>query len=346
MMKIDIEKILENTKKYLAIPSPTGFTQRAVEEFEKEAKSMGFKTFKTNKGALMVEVEGKNNSKSKVITAHIDTLGAMVKCIEPDGKIRYNRVGGGCFGQVEGENATIISRKNGEFRGSIMPDVASTHIYGQPGANVERNQDNMYFRLDEKISKRSDVQNLGIGVGDYIYMDTRFEVTDTGFVKSRYLDNKLAVAMVLELLKMIERQDINLEYKTYFYISNYEEAGHGISYLPEDSFEMIAIDIGIVGDRQNSDEYSVSIAAKDKKTPYNYEFRNKLVDLCEEKGIGFKVDLYNFYSTDSTQAMHQGKDINFSSIGPGVNSTHHYERTHIESIDNTMKLLIAYIEAK
>lgn len=204
----------------------------------------------------------------------------------------------------------------------------------------------MYFRLDEKISSRQDLENLGISVGDYIYMDTRFEVTESGFIKSRYLDNKLAVAIVLNLLAMIKNGEFTPHYKTYFYISNYEEAGHGTSYLPEDSFEMIAIDIGIVGHKQNSDEYSVSIAAKDKKTSYDYEFRNRLVDLCESNNIAYKLDLYNFYSTDSTQAAHQGKDINFSSIGPGINSSHHYERTHIESVENTSKLLIEYLKEK
>lgn len=345
-MKINIDNILTFTKKYLDIPSPTGYTHKAIAQVQEQVESMGFKTFKTNKQALIIEVAGIDNSKSKVITAHIDTLGAMVKYIEADGKIRYNKVGGGCFSQVEGENACIISRKDGIFRGSIMPDMASTHIYGQVGANIERNSENMYFRLDEKISSRQDVENLGISVGDYIYMDTRFEVTESGFIKSRYLDNKLAVAIVLNLLAMIKNGEFTPHYKTYFYISNYEEAGHGTSYLPEDSFEMIAIDIGIVGHKQNSDEYSVSIAAKDKKTSYDYEFRNRLVDLCESNNIAYKLDLYNFYSTDSTQAAHQGKDINFSSIGPGINSSHHYERTHIESVENTSKLLIEYLKEK
>ena len=203
----------------------------------------------------------------------------------------------------------------------------------------------MHIRLDEKVASDRDVRSLGIGVGDYIAMDTRFELTKSGFIKSRYLDNKLAVAIVLELLRLISEGKLSPTYKTYFYISNYEESGHGVSFIPEDAFEMIAIDIGIVGEKQNSDEYSVSIAAKDKKTPYNYEFRNRLVDLAEEYDIDYKVDLYNFYSTDASQAMHQGKDINFAALGPGINSSHHYERTHVDSVVNTTKLLIEYIRS-
>ena len=344
-MEIEVERILASMEKYLNIPSPTGYTREAINSIEDEIKNLGFKTSRTNKDALIVEVDGEDNSKARLITAHIDTLGAMVKYIEPNGKIRYNKVGGGAWSAVEGENCTVFSRNNKKFRGTIMPDMAATHIYGQALGNQERNQKNMYLRLDEKISSREDVENLGIGVGDYIAMDTRYENTETGFIKSRYLDNKLAVAIVLELMRMIKSKKLRAKNKLYFYISNYEESGHGVSYIPEDTYEMIAIDIGIVGDRQNSDEYSVSIAAKDNKTPYNFEFRNRLVDICEENNVDYKVDLYNFYSTDASQCMHQGKDVNFAALGPGINSSHHYERTHIDSIINTTRLLAEYIRS-
>lgn len=343
---MNIDRLICSMVKYLDIPSPSGFTHMAIDEVERDFNSLGYKSFRTNKNALVGVMDGKNNEKARVITAHIDTLGAIVKYIEADGKIRYNKVGGGAWAAVEGENCTIFSRKNKTFRASVLPDMAATHIYGQAKGNQERNQENMYIRLDEKIKNREDVLKLGINVGDFIAMDTRYEKTESGFLKSRYLDNKLALAILLETMELIKEENITPEYRTYFYISNYEENGHGVGYLPEEAFEILALDIGIVGPKQNSDEYSVSIAAKDNKTLYNYEFRERLVDLCEEKDIDYKVDLYNFYSTDSTQCIRQGRDLNFSSIGPGINSSHHYERTHIDSVINTTRLTLEYIQSK
>ncbi|NMA86952.1 MAG: M42 family metallopeptidase, partial [Tissierellia bacterium] len=203
--------------------------------------------------------------------------------------------------------------------------------------------DNMLVRIDEKVHSKEDVLKLGINIGDFIVMDTRTEITESGFVKSRYLDNKLAVAIVLEICRYFKESSIIPKYTTHFFISNYEEVGHGISQVPSGTAEMIAIDVGIVGEGQESNEYSVSVAAKDRRSPYDFEFRNRLVDIAEENNIDYVVDLYNFYSSDATHAAQQGQDVNFASLGPAVDASHHYERTHIDSIINTTKLLINYL---
>ncbi len=343
-MEIDIDMILKDMKKYLAIHSPAGYTKEAIEEIQKELESLGLSTELTNKGALIVTLKGQNDNEHVMLSAHIDTLGAIVKEITKDGRIKYHKVGGGCWSSVEGENCYIITRKGKKIRGSAIPKMASTHINGQEKANVVRDQSNMLIRIDEIVKSKEDVQKLGINVGDFIAFDTRTEITESGFVKSRYLDNKLAVAIVLEICRYFKENSITPKYTTHFYISNYEETGHGVSVIPDKTKEMIAIDVGIVGEGQESNEFSVSIAAKDRKSPYNFEFRNKLVDIAEENGIDYVVDVYNFYSSDATQCMHQGKDVNFASLGPAVDASHHYERTHINSIINTTKLLIKYLE--
>lgn len=342
-MDINIQNILDNMERYLSIPSPAGYTKHAIIETKKDFEELGLTTQLTNKGALIATLKGQNDEEHVMITSHVDTLGAMVKEITNDGRLKYNKIGGSSWGSIEGENCYIITRKGKKIRGSVIPKMASTHIYGQEKGNMARNQTNMFIRIDEIVKSREDVLKIGINVGDFICMDTRTEVTKSGFVKSRYLDNKLAVGIILEICRYFKENSIIPKYTTHFYISNYEETGHGVSTIPERTKEMIAIDVGIVGDGQQSNEFSVSIAAKDRKSPYNFEFRNKLVDIAEENNIDYVVDLYNFYSSDATQCMHQGKDINFASLGPAVDASHHYERTHVDSIINTTKLLIKYL---
>ncbi|WP_077369746.1 M42 family metallopeptidase [Anaerosalibacter sp. Marseille-P3206] len=341
-MKIDTENILNKMKKYLDIPSPGGFTKEATLEVKKDFEMYGLNTNLTNKGALIATLEGENDEEHVMITAHIDTLGCMVKDITSDGKLKYNKIGGGSWSSIEGENCYIITRKGKKIRGSIIPTIASAHIYG-PDKNDARDESVMRVRIDEDVNSKEDVLNLGINIGDFICLDTRTEVTESGFVKSRYLDDKLAVAILVEIARCFSENNMKPKYTTHFFISNYEEIGHGVAGIPEKVKEMIAVDIGIVGEGQNSDEHSVSIVAMDRRSPYDFEFRNKLVDIAEENNIKYKVDLYNFYSSDSTHVAGQGKDVNFASLGPAVDASHHYERTHMDSIINTAQILLNYL---
>lgn len=347
-MKINRGNFIEVMKTYMAIPSPGGYTHNAISKVKEDFEELGLETLITKKGALMATLKGKNQEEHIMITAHMDTLGAMVKDITPEGRLKYHRIGGGCWSAIEGENCTVITRKGKYIRGSVIPKIASTHIYGQEIANSQRNESNMTIRLDEKVHSKKDVLELGINVGDFIYMDTRTEITESGFIKSRYLDDKAAVAMVLEIARYFKENGLVSEYTTHFFISNYEEMGHGVamSSIPKQVKEMVAIDIAPVGEGQQSSEYAVTIAAKDRKTVYDFELREKLIDLAEKNAIDYKIDVFNSYSSDATQAIHQGADLKFACVGPGVEGTHHYERTHISSIENNIKLLISYMTSK
>lgn len=342
-MNIDNKFVIDTMIKYLNIPSPSGKTYIALEEVRKQFEEMGIKTMKTKKGAIIATVEGENTDEEKTISAHIDTLGGIVKAIKPNGRLKMVKVGGGTWTTLEGANVYVETRHGKKYRGTILPVHASTHIYPIEARETLRNDNNMEIRLDEFISTKEDTMKLGINVGDYVYVDPMTEITDNGFIKSRYIDDKSAVAMIFGICKYLKDNKITPKYTTNFFISNYEEVGHGVSAVPEKTTEFIAIDIGPVGGEQQSDEFSVSIAAKDRSTPYDYELRNKLVEIGEENNIDYKVDVYISYGSDATQAMGQGFDFKFACIGPGVDATHHYERTHIKAIENTMKLLINYI---
>lgn len=325
-------------KKYLDIPSPSSFTKKAMKMAKEEFEALGLTTFYTKKGTLVATIRG-SSDKAIAITAHMDTLGAMVKSITADGKLNYHRIGGGAWSAVEGENCQVYTRSGKVYRGSIIPTEASTHIHGLKSYE-KREQKNMQVRLDEMVFNAEDVSKLGIRVGDIIAMDTRTEFTESGFIKSRYIDNKAAVAMAFVLAKkFIEippKQTIHLIF------SNYEECGHGLSFIPEDVEELIAVDIAPVGFDQTSSEYAVSIAARDKKTPYDYDFITRLVDVCETNQIPYNIDVFNHYSSDASQFIHRGGDVRFACLGPGVEGTHHYERTHMKSIEATIDLLYRY----
>jgi len=328
----------ETMKKYLDIASPSSFTKEAMEMIDKDFKDLGLETYFTRKGALIAKVSGQGDQ-AIAITAHMDTLGGMVKHIHPDGRLSYHRIGGGSWSAIEGENCTVFTRRGDKIRGSIIPTMASTHINGLK-AYEKRDQTNMRVRLDQEVHNAQDVKDLGIQVGDIIAMDTRTEFTDTGFIKTRYIDNKAAVAMTLVLAKKFmankPKQDV------YFIISNYEECGHGLSLIPSNVEELIAVDIAPVGFEQTSSEYAVSIAARDKKTPYDYDFISRLAQTCQDHDIPHNIDVFNHYSSDASQYITRGGDVKIACLGPGVEGTHHYERTHMKSVQATIDLLYYY----
>lgn len=341
------QNIKDFLTKYMNIHSPGGYTRIALLECQREFESMGISTYFTKKGGLIATLPGKDTSKQSVISAHIDTLGGMVKEILPNGRIRFHKIGGGVYHSLEGENCTLITATGKSFRGSILPLKSSTHLYGPEGISGPRDEHTVAIRLDEKITCAQDVHALGIHVGDFVCMDTRLEITGNDYLKSRYLDNKACLAIVLDICKRWKENNITPEYTTLFYISHYEEMGHGVSNVFGDKVhEFIALDIGIVGDGQQSDEYKVSIAAKDAKTVYDFELRQKLTNLCQSHDIDYAVDVYNRYSSDASQAVSFGCDFKFACIGPGIDASHHYERTHMDALINTSKLIEAYLLAK
>lgn len=342
-MKVDIQYVLETMTRYLKINSPSGKTSEAMKAAKAQFEELGVKTTMTKKGAVIATIEGDDNENQKTISAHMDTLGVMVKSIKPNGRLKIVRAAGGTWTTLEGCNGMLETRTGNEYSGTILPLYASTHIFGDAARESVRTDDTMEFRIDEIVKTKEDVLKLGINIGDYIYVDPMTTITESGFIKSRYIDDKAAVAMLFGICKSIKENNIKPKNTVNFFISNYEEVGHGLSGVPENTTELVAIDIGTVGGEQESDEFSVSIAAKDNLTPYDFDLRNKLVDLCVQNSIDYKIDVYNKYSSDASQAIRQGFDFKFACIGPGVDATHHYERTHIKAIENTINLLAAYI---
>lgn len=338
---------LNYIEKLTSIPSPTGYTNEIVSYLKQEIESFGYETFKTNKGALMVSVSGKDNERHRVVTAHVDTLGAIVRSIKPNGRLKIDLVGGFVYNSIEGENCIVhVNKNNTKISGTILMHQISVHVY-KDASTAERNQDNIEIRLDAKTSSKKETEDLGIQVGDFISFDPRTIITETGFIKSRHLDDKVSAAILIDQLKKVKEENIELPHTTHFYFSNNEEIGYGAnSSIPKETVEYLAVDMGAMGDDQQTDEFSVSICVKDSSGPYNFDFKKNLIELCEKNNIPYKLDIYPRYGSDASAAMSAGVDVKHALFGAGIESSHAYERTHKDSIVATEKLVEVYINSE
>ncbi|MBO2534369.1 MULTISPECIES: M42 family metallopeptidase [Rummeliibacillus] len=337
------EETVKLLGKLANIASPSGYTMDIMKFISGFLKELGVQFKQTNKGALIVTIPGKNDERHRLLTAHVDTLGAIVKDIKPSGRLKLSMVGGFNWNAVEGEYCTIHTASGKKVRGTILMHETSVHVYKKAG-ELPRNDEHIEVRVDEKVLNANDTRNIGIEVGDFVSFDPRFEVTETGFVKSRHLDDKASTALLLQLLKTLKKEKIELPYTTHFYISNNEEIGYGgNASIPDQVVEYIAVDMGAIGDGQASDEYTVSICAKDSSGPYHYALTHQLVSLAKANGIDYKLDIYPYYGSDASAAIRAGYDVRHALFGAGIESSHAYERTHVDSLRNTAALLLAYV---
>ena len=344
-MNIDLKYILNKTVELINIPSPVGYTHNAIEWVKNELRKLGIKNYNiTKKGALIAYIKGEDSNYKKMISAHVDTLGAVVKKIKKNGRLEVTNVGGFAWGSVEGENVIIHTISGKTYSGTLLPIKASVHVYGDVAREMPRTEETMEIRIDEEIKTDEDVLKLGILQGDFVSFETHTKILDNGYIKSRYLDDKLCVAQILSYIKYLKDNKLKPKTDLYVYFSNYEEIGHGVSVFPEDLDEFIAVDIGLVaGEDAHGDEKKVQIIAKDSRSPYDFTLRKKLQETANKNNIKYTVGVYNRYGSDATTAILQGFDFKYACIGPNVDATHHYERCHNNGIIETVKLLIAYL---
>lgn len=342
----NVKDTMKIIKQLVSIPSPSGNTNAIIHRIEECINEWGIQAKRNNKGGLIVTLKGENEEKHRLLTAHVDTLGAMVKEIKEDGRLRLSMIGGFRWNAVEGEYCEIETASGKRYSGTILMHQTSVHVYKDAG-EAKRDEKNMEVRIDERVSSAEEVRQLGIEVGDFVSFDPRVQMTESGYIKSRHLDDKASVAILLQLMKRLHDEKIKLPYTTHFLISNNEEIGYGgNSNIPEETVEYIAVDMGALGDGQASDEYTVSICAKDSSGPYHYGLRKHLVELAKENNIEYKVDIYPYYGSDASAAIRAGADVKHGLIGPGIDASHAYERTHESSIAHTEALLFAYVLSK
>jgi putative aminopeptidase FrvX len=340
--EIPLDETIDFLVQLLKTPSPTGDTEAALAYVEDACAQLPVTQLHPRKGGLLLSWDG-DDAKPRALTAHVDTLGAMVKEIKSTGRLRLTALGGFDWHTLEGEGCTVVTGDQRAYRGSILPTKASVHIYGKEARELKRVAENYEVRLDARTEDEDETRDLGIGVGDFVYIDPRVEVNE-GFVRSRYLDDKAGVAAIYGALLALHRAGLNPRYRLDVLISSYEEAGHGAaSGWAEYVEELVAVDMAAAGGDQNSDEFSVGICAKDSGGPYHLGLRRQMETLAKAHDIPYRVDVYPHYGSDGEAAWRAGADLKVALIGPGVDASHAYERTHVDSLEATIKLLVAYL---
>ena len=345
-LQLNIDKQVDFLVQLLNIPSPTGYHVEAIPFIRKAFDDLNVPDLtihETNKGALILTWKGESSDKPRGLTAHTDTLGLMVKDIKGNGRLKVTQLGGLTLSGAEYENVTVRTHDNKRIRGTFIHHNPSSHVNASINKS-ERSLKSMEIRLDAKVSSAKEVEELGIGVGDFVFLDPRVEVVDTGFIRSRFLDNKAGVANIYGSIMALHEAGLKPKQDTTFMISNYEEVGHGGAYgFPDNLAELVTIDMAAIGDGQTSDEFSVTICVKDGGGPYHFDLNNHLRALCDTHKIDYKVDIYVYYASDGTAYWRSGGGAKVALIGPGVASSHAYERTHKDALRHSTHLIARYL---
>lgn len=337
-MKHYIDFIAEQLKTLTAIPSPSGYTKNATDYLMKLLQDMGYEPKLSRKGNVFVTIGGEGEP--LVLAAHVDTLGAMVRSIKDNGRLRPTTLGGHVWSTADGENCTIHTRDGKVYTGVVLNTEPSAHVADK---KVETLEENMEILLDEPVSTKAETLALGIQTGDIIAMDPRTVITKSGYIKSRFLDDKLSASILLGIAKIVKDESLSFHRKVSLLFTVYEEVGHGGSFVPEDTTEMISVDMGCVGADLGCTERMVSICAKDSGGPYNYDLVTELSNIAKEEQLNYAIDVYPHYGSDVEATLHAGYDIRHGLIGPGVYASHNYERSHLDGVKNTFLLLTTYI---
>ncbi|MBR5519571.1 MAG: M42 family metallopeptidase [Clostridia bacterium] len=333
----------EQTAALLAIDSPSGYTAAAAAWVRDEFAALGFSAKITTKGGVLIDFGGENAEDGLFLEAHTDTLGAMVAEIKANGRLRLVPLGGMNANNAETENLRVHTRDGKIVAGTLQLINASTHVNGDY-STTSRTWDSVEVVLDEDVSSATDVRALGIETGDIVCFDPRTCRTASGYLKSRFLDDKLSVGILFGFAKYIRDEKITLPRRTYAHVTVYEEVGHGGSAsVPAGVTEAISVDMGCVGHGLGCTEKQVSICAKDSGGPYSYEVTGKLIAAAKATGADYAVDVYPHYGSDVEATLRAGYDIRHGLIGAGIYASHGYERSHIDGVFNTLKVLCGYL---
>lgn len=337
------EFILKKLCEILAIDSPTGYTDRAAEYVKREYEALGYAAEITKKGGVLVDLGGEDENDGLFIETHMDTLGAMVAEIKGDGRLRVTPLGGMNANNAECENVKVYTRDGGCYEGTLQLINPSIHVNGAYNS-TQRSFDTTEIVLDELVSSADDTKALSIAVGDIVCFDPRTRVTSTGYIKSRFLDDKLSVAIVLGFAKYLADNNITPKRRIWVHVTAYEEVGHGgAGSVPDGVTEALSVDMGCVGAGLSCTERQVSICVKDSGGPYNYSMVTRLVEAAKKTGADYALDVYPHYGSDVEATLGAGYDIRHGLIGAGVFASHGYERSHVDGAMNTLKTLIGFV---
>ena len=340
-MNVNKDYFLDLLERILRTDSPSGFTHHVISLIEQEASKLGISSSRTHKGNLILDIKGQNHQKTVGLSAHVDTLGAMVRSISGSGTLKFTLVGGPIVPTLDSEYCRVVTRDGSVYTGTFLSIAPAMHVHKE-NSTLPRTPETMEIRLDEVVRSKADVAKLGIQAGDFICIDPKTTIVND-FVKSRFLDDKASVACIFGVLEYMHQHQIKPMYDLKVIVSTYEEVGHGSSHIPSEIEELLAVDMGCIGEDLGCTEFDVSICAKDSSGPYDYDFTSKLIQLAKSNALNYAVDIYPQYGSDVSAALRAGNNIKGALIGPGVHASHGMERTHFEALTNTMKLVYYYL---
>lgn len=340
--EIDRQFLLDCFRDFVNVPSPVGYYVQVNPVVDRYAGMFGYQASYDNKQTAYITLEGEDNSKTVMLGAHLDTIGMVVRRIDDNGMIRVRQLGGMNFSSAEGSSVTVHTRDGREYTGLLACQSHSVHVFDD-ARTLSRDETNMVVILDERIKSRQDVLALGIQHGDVVSIDPGCRYTENGFLKSRFIDDKAAVACLFAVLKYLTEHRLKPKYRTILAFPHYEEIGHGGACVPPEVSEFVAVDIGLIGPDYNGNEFAVSICAKDKSTPYDYELTSRLIAQAKKAELNYAVDIFYRYGTDANVALKAGHNLKAGAFGMAVYCSHGMERTHIDGLANTVNLILAYV---
>jgi putative aminopeptidase FrvX len=343
-LTFNLDAITEFLMGLLNTPSPTGYHREAIAYVQQAFGAIPALTQTvTPKGALLLTLRGRSAAAPRALTAHVDTLGAMVKEIKGSGRLMLTAIGGLSWPSVENEGVRVRTFSDQRYRGTLVPVNGGAHVNNK-WSEQARTADMMEVRLDERVTSAAETRALGIEVGDFVFFDPRVEVSPSGFIRSRHLDDKAGVAAIFGAVLALHEAGLQPAQDTSVLISNYEEVGHGgADSLPADLAEYLVVDMAALGNGQQGDEFSVTVCIKDSTGPYHFEMNDKLRRLCQQHQIAHRVDIYPYYGSDGSVYWQAGGRARVGLIGPGVDCSHGYERTHQDSLRQSAHLLARYL---
>ena len=342
---LDRAYLLQVMEELIQTPSPVSYYEEITPLLQKFAAALGYGMTFDRKRTGYIKVKGADSSRTICVGAHVDTLGLMVKRIDEDGMLRVRNLGGINFNSIEGESVTVHTRNGKKYTGLVACQYHSVHVFDEARTAI-RDENNMMVILDEDVHTREDVRALGIENGDIISLEPHFTVTESGFIKSRFIDDKACVASAFTVIKYMKDHNLVPACDTWFAFPLYEEIGHGGSYVPQEISAYIALDIGLIGPDNSGSEKKVSICVKDNFSPYDRELTGKIIEAAREEQIDHAVDVFYRYGTDANAAVRAGNNVYAAAFGMGTFSSHGMERTTIHAVEETGRLLLAYLLRK
>ncbi len=343
---IDPGYLKERLLELLAIPSPAGFTEAVTRHVCEELERLGVKYELTRRGAIRAEIKGRSRGPDRAVVAHLDTLGAMVRGLKPNGRCRLAPIGHWSSRFAEGARVTLFTDE-GSVRGTILPLLASGHAYGDRIDSQPVNWEQVELRLDERIESDDDLRRLGVQPGDVVAIDPQPEITAAGFLCSRHLDDKAGVASLLAALQAIKKHDLELPVDCHPLFTISEEVGSGASgVLHGDVAEMVAIDNAPPAPDQNATEFAVTVPFLDSSGPFDRHLSRRLVELAKAHDVPVVRDVFRYYRCDVASAVEAGSDIRTALAAFGVDASHGYERVHLDTLTHLARLLVAYLRSE